>query len=220
MAVQGVLRRGLRWTIGNGRKTKIWVDRWIPIPNSFMVASPRPQNFEGELVEYFIDHETGGWDISAVKNVFLPFEAKAILSIPLNPSLLEDALFWAWSKKGNFMVKSAYQEALKWLAEDRGRGAGGEESNGRRKKEFWTVIWGLNFPNKVKMFMWRACKNILPTNHCLWRRKVTTEDECVFCGMSESLGHSYGIAGWQRLFGRNQRWCCQRYVIQTVISLM
>ena len=108
MAAQGILRRGLRWTIGNGRKTKIWVDRWIPIPNSFMVASPRPQNFEGELVEYFIDHETGGWDISAVKNVFLPFEAEAILSIPLSPSLLEDALFWAWSKKGNFMVKSAY----------------------------------------------------------------------------------------------------------------
>ena len=42
MAAQEVLRRGLRWNIGNGRKTKIWVDRWIPIPNSFMVARPRP----------------------------------------------------------------------------------------------------------------------------------------------------------------------------------
>ena len=31
------------------------------------------------------------------------------------------------------MVKSAYQVALKWLAEDRGRGAGGDESNVRRK---------------------------------------------------------------------------------------
>ena len=99
MAAQGVLWRGLRWTIRNGRKTKIWVDRWTPIPNSFMVASPRPQNFEGELVEYFIDRESGGWDISAVKNVFLPFEAEAILSIPLSPSLPEDALFWAWSKR-------------------------------------------------------------------------------------------------------------------------
>ena len=169
MAAQEVLRRGLRWNIGNGRKTKIWVDRWIPIPNSFMVASPRPQNFESELVEYFIDRETGGWDTSAVKNVFLPFEVEAILSIPISPSLPEDALIWAWTKKGDFMVKSAYQVALKWLAEDRGREAGGEESNVRRKKEFWTAIWGLNFPNKVKMFMWRACKNILPTNYCLWQ---------------------------------------------------
>ena len=190
MAAQEVLRRGLRWNIGNGRKTKIWVDRWIPIPNSFMVASPRPQNFESELVEYFIDRETGGWDTSAVKNVFLPFEVEAILSIPISPSLPEDALIWAWTKKGDFMVKSAYQVALKWLAEDRGREAGGEESNVRRKKEFWTAIWGLNCPNKVKMFMWRACKNILPTNYCLWRRKVSTNDECVFCGVSESSSHA------------------------------
>ena len=86
--------------------------------------------------------------------------------------------------------QSAYQVALQWLAEDRGRGAGGEVLNGRRKKEFWSAIWGLNCPNKVKMFMWRACKNILPTNHCLWRRKVSTEDDCVFCGMSESSGHA------------------------------
>ena len=55
------------------RKTKIWADRWIPIPNSFMVASPRSQNFGGELVESFIDREAGGWDTIAVKNVFLPF---------------------------------------------------------------------------------------------------------------------------------------------------
>ena len=119
-------------------------------------------------MEYFIDREAGGWDTSAVKNVFLPFEAKATLSIPISPSLLEDALIWAWTKKEDFMVKSAYQVAFKWLAEDRGRGAGGEESNVRKKKEFWTAIWGLNCPNKVKMFMWRVCKNILPTNYCLW----------------------------------------------------
>ena len=92
MATQEVLRRGLRWNIGNGRKTKIWADRWIPTPNSFMVASPRPQNFEGELVEHFIDRGAGGWDTFAIKNVFLPFEAKVILSIPISLSLPEDAL--------------------------------------------------------------------------------------------------------------------------------
>ena len=60
MAAQEVLRRGLKWNIRNGRRTKIWADRWIPIPNSFMVASPMRQNFEGELVESFIDREAGG----------------------------------------------------------------------------------------------------------------------------------------------------------------
>ena len=118
-------------------------------------------------MEIFIDSELGGWDINVVKSVFLPFEAEAILSIPISPSLPEDALIWAWTKKGDFMVKSAYRVALKWLTKDRGRGAGGEESNLRRKKEFWKAIWGLNCLRKVKLFMWRACKNILPTNYCL-----------------------------------------------------
>ena len=44
--------------------------RWIPIPNSFMVASPRPHIFEGEPVETLLDRESCGWDISAVKRVF------------------------------------------------------------------------------------------------------------------------------------------------------
>ena len=127
MAVKEVIRRGLRWNIGNGHRTKIWADRWIPIPNSFTVASPRPQNFEGELVDTLLDRESRGWDISAVKNVFLPYEVEAILSIPISPSFPEDALIWAWSKKGDFLVKNAYQVAYRWLTEDRGKGAGGEE---------------------------------------------------------------------------------------------
>ena len=55
MAAIGVLKRGLRWNIGNGQRVRIWADRWIPIPNSFMVASPRSHNFEGEAVESLLD---------------------------------------------------------------------------------------------------------------------------------------------------------------------
>ena len=155
-----------------------------------MVESPRPQNFVGELVETLLDHELGGWNISTVKSVFLSYEVEVILSIPISPSFPEDALIWAWMKKGDFSVKCAYQVAYKWLAKDRGRGAGGEESNPRKKKEFWKVIWDLNCPSKVKCFLWRACKNILPTNYCLWRRKVSMVDECVHCWLIESSRHA------------------------------
>lgn len=72
MATREVLRSGLRWNIGNGQSTSIGVDRWIPTPNSFKVASPRPQNFEGELVETLLDRESGGWDTNVVKSIFLP----------------------------------------------------------------------------------------------------------------------------------------------------
>ena len=65
------------------------------------------------------------------------------------------------------MVISAYHVAHGWLVEGRGKRAGGEESNLKKKKEFWKAIWGLNCSSKFRHFMWKACKNILPTNYCL-----------------------------------------------------
>ena len=38
--------------------------------------------------------------------------------------------------------------------------------------------------------MWRACKNILPTNLCLCIRKVSIGDECGLCRMVKSSGHA------------------------------
>lgn len=49
---------------------------------------------------------------------------------------------------------------------------------------------GLKLPGKVKAFMWRTCKNILPTNYFLRCRKVSMVDECVLCGKIESSGHA------------------------------
>ena len=72
VAARGVLHCGLRWNIGNGRKVKIWIDRWIPTPNSFMVVSPRPQNAENELVETLLHRDLGRWNTNAVRNNFLP----------------------------------------------------------------------------------------------------------------------------------------------------
>ena len=88
------------------------------------------------------------------------------------------------------MVKSAYHVAHRWLVEGRGTGAGGEESNMNKKKEFWKTIWGLKCPSKVRHFLWRASKNILPTNYCLWLRKVSKGDGCRLCGLVESSGHA------------------------------
>ena len=56
-------------------------------------------------------------------------------------------------------------------------------------KEFWKFLWQLDCPNKVKHFLWKACKNILPTNHRLASRKIKVEDSCGFCGLCETLGH-------------------------------
>ena len=86
-------------------------------------------------------------------------DAKAILSIPLSTKLPSDRLVWAYTPRGNFIVRKAYRLAM-------GSGIGntfGGASNEENGKIFWKTIWRLNIPNKVKSFAWKASKNILPT---------------------------------------------------------
>lgn len=57
-------------------------------------------------------------------------------------------------------------------------------------KRFWRKIWGLQIPNKVKHFAWRACKNIRPSLSNLKRRGIVVDDSCEEChGEGESPGH-------------------------------
>ena len=36
----------------------------------------------------------------------------------------------------------------------------------------WNAIWKLEIPEKVKVFMWRAAQDILPTAGNLWKKKA------------------------------------------------
>ena len=51
------------------------------------------------------------------------------------------------------------------------------------------MVWQLECPSKIKHFMWRACKNILPTRNRLKSKGVGCEDCCALCGASETSGH-------------------------------
>jgi hypothetical protein len=52
------------------------------------------------------------------------------------------------------------------------------------------LIWSLNLPNAVKMFLWRACYNILSTKENLLKRGIVKDPFCHFCEIvGESLSH-------------------------------
>ena len=189
LAARETIERGSRWITGNGKKVNIWRDRWIPTPNTFKVVSPRCHIQGLDRVEQLIDKELGLWDAALVKSTFLLHDAEVILSIPISPTLTEDSLVWAWTKNGTFTVRSAYGVASNLLKEGKKKEESGSTSDRTTMKEFWKFLWQLDCPNKVKQFLWKACKNILPTNHRLASRKVIVGDSCGFCRMCETLGH-------------------------------
>lgn len=51
----------------------------------------------------------------------------------------------------------------------------------------WKAIWNYKIPNATKMFMWRACHNLLPTKYNLLRRGVVLDALCPICGKDDEI---------------------------------
>ena len=88
---------------------------------------------------------------------------------------MQDRVAWMYCCNGKYAVKSRYQVA-RMLAE----GAIGKEESSEQREDHqvWTQLWKLRVPNKIKIFGWWACLNILPSKVNLAQRQILTEDRC------------------------------------------
>jgi hypothetical protein len=91
-----------------------------------------------------------------------------------------DRLIWLGSKNGTFSVKSAYHLGLEIIERDRG-----QTSQAEKGTNVWSSIWNLQVPNPIKMFLWCACNDILPTRKNLFKRRVIDDDKCPWCYLEE-----------------------------------
>lgn len=48
----------------------------------------------------------------------------------------------------------------------------------------WKAVWSMRAPPKVKMLLWRACREAMPTKSALFRWTITTDPHCVRCQAS------------------------------------
>ena len=56
-------------------------------------------------VSALIDRDTRRWKGDVVRSLFLHFEARTILNIPLCHSLPKDQIIWVGNRKGEFSVQ-------------------------------------------------------------------------------------------------------------------
>ncbi|XP_075655004.1 uncharacterized protein LOC142625194 [Castanea sativa] len=56
-----------------------------------------------------------------------------------------------------------------------------ESSRGYVGKRIWTALWTLRIPNKIKVFGWKACNDILPTKLNLTKRRIIDDVVCPIC---------------------------------------
>jgi len=175
-----LLCKGLVWRVGDGRKIKVWGDKWLPTPSTFSVQSiPKRLNGNSQVAD-LIDQDTMRWKVEFIQAEFMEEEAQVISGIPLNPLRSEDKLIWRCTVNGDFSVRSAYH-----LGMDLQDSKGGQCSYAGKEEDFWKVVWALCIPNVTKLFIWRACNELLPTRVNLVRRKVTEMKACPCCEIGD-----------------------------------
>jgi hypothetical protein len=163
--------------------------------SGYLVLYPiryNPHNVSLELsrVKALIDPEVCAWRVSLIQEIFNAEEAKVIVNIPLSPTLPPDKLIWNGTLDGVFLVRSAYHMRMEFQAHSQG-----STSSAEKGQQIWKAIWNLKVQNPLKIFLWRACHNLLPTKVNLCIRKVVEDNLCPCCTRKvESVIHAL--------------WCC------------
>ena len=103
--------QGICWQVGDGSKARFWKDCWVMqnVTLKDYAVMPVPSNIlEKSIRDYVNDH--GQWNWDAFSN-YLPHSLVLAIAAIMPPCVEGgmDRIFWGFSTKGNFTVKSAYQ---------------------------------------------------------------------------------------------------------------
>jgi len=165
----------------------VWEDNWIPGLRSLKPLARMPKATAVKVSELFISG-TRVWDEKKVYNSFMTLEAAEVLKIRPSTCSTTDVLAWAYERNGVYSVRSAYHA----LKQDQMASAmaKGSETSSSNNSSFWSRIWRLNVPPKVRVFWWRVMHGSLHSKYELKRRHVAEECHCEMCAdQEESLFH-------------------------------
>ncbi|KAL0429071.1 UNVERIFIED_CONTAM: LINE-1 retrotransposable element O protein [Sesamum radiatum] len=182
IAARDFLKSGCRWRIGSGHSVNVWKDPWIPRKPSFRIITPNAANVQNLQVSALIRQDSREWDVEVLNTLFWPEDRELIQQIPLSSFSEPDLLIWYYSNNGIFSVRSAYHLALSDMS------PAGTSFERLDLKKLWKNIWQCKVPNKVKIFSWRAIRNILPTGGNIKKKLRFSEIGCPFCDSEEETG--------------------------------
>ena len=173
------IKRGSSWRIRNGEKVNIWQHRWLPRKQPPFLPICPIEDFEHNTVSSLIDPSTRQWHMDMVDGLFMEEDAELIKKIPLSKKVIKDVLYWPFTSNGEYSSKSGYK-FLKEKAEQ----LHSTQVPLLRDKHLWKAIWAMHVPQKMKNFMWRACRNAMPTKQALVKRTIINNLTCDRCRLA------------------------------------
>ena len=162
-----ILRQGIKRQIGDGMRTNIWYDPWLEGENLLPYHSSRVH----VVAELF--NGPGMWNIDLLDELFPLHIVQKILALPISTRVYNDRWTWGEDKNGRFTVKSAYHVVRCRVLADNAAVA-------NPSSQLWNKIWTAPVLGKVKICVWKAASNILPTRSRLSERGVDIDTQCSF----------------------------------------
>ncbi|XP_075675045.1 uncharacterized protein LOC142644284 [Castanea sativa] len=83
-ATQEVVKRGIRWHVGDGEKIQIWKDKWLQNPSTYRVVTPECTSLQGGRVCDLIDGDRMEWKEGLIRQNFLPRGGRRVLVYSLD----------------------------------------------------------------------------------------------------------------------------------------
>lgn len=184
-----LLKKGVRWGVGEGSCIKILTDNWIPgfPPERLKPLLPLPSEV---TVAFLMDDVSKTWDVDRVNAFFEEEVASAIFQVPISRHGGEDFASWPHDKLGQYTVRSAYNLATSssFLAAHSSNGRGLPSVLDETVKK-WKALWKIKAPGKMKINLWRAAHDCLPTGFQLRRRHIPAMEGCIFCNRDDPIEH-------------------------------
>jgi len=147
----------------------VWTNLWLREDENLYVTSEKIQGLENTKVADLMSGESWYWGIIA--GIFNDHDRKAISKLALLNRDGEDRLISKFNRHGIYTVRPTYRYATETLVDN-------VEYQVSRE---WLKMWSLKIPQRVKVFLWRAMRGVLPTRIPLQDRGVPCTYCCPFC---------------------------------------
>lgn len=196
--------------LGNGQQIHFWRDRWlVNQPLLDFVSGDLPTDQLGVLVKDMWENGSG-WLFDRIAP-YVPQDICLRLGAVVvdNVTGAKDRLSWGESSDGSFTVKSAYALVSHDYSPKPDQGS------------FWSRIWGLVVPERVKVFLWLVRNQAIMSNTERYRRHLCVSSICQVCkGGEETIIHILrgcpAMAGiWQRVVPRGK---VHRFFTQSLLE--
>ena len=185
-----LMKKGIQWNIGDGRKVKILSDNWIPDTPPNLVHSLLPIPVCA-TVNYLMFDGHASWNEEMVRAIFPARTAEQIMQTQISQHGGSDYVSWPHTRYGLYTICSVYNLArsahffVEWSLSGHGL-----PSDWDADVKHWKALWAIKSPTKMNIVLQCFAHNRLPSGLQLNFRNIATSPACIFCNREESIKHS------------------------------